>query len=292
MVPGHEIVGTVVKTGNSISGWRPGDVAGVGTFVDSCRACEACEAGEEQYCNKLTSFTYNGREQDGVSPTYGGYSLQITVDERFVFRMPRNVPLQSSAPLLCAGVTTYSPLRHYGLRDGDRLAVVGLGGLGHMGVKWGRALGAEVTVFSRKPSKKEDALRLGAAEFVSSQDSSSFISNAKRFDYILDTVSADHDYNSYLRLLRTDGTMIIVGVPGPTLVRPQSLIDNRRRLVGSMVGGVRETQEMLDFADKHRIGADVEVIKVQEINDAFDKTVRGDVRYRFVIDMSTLRDNS
>jgi uncharacterized zinc-type alcohol dehydrogenase-like protein len=292
MVPGHEIVGRVAKTGASVRGWAPGDVAGVGTLVDSCRECGACKSGEEQYCDGLISFTYNSREQDGRTPTYGGYSTRITIDERFVFRIPKKIPMQSAAPLLCAGVTTYSPLRHYGLKEGDRLVVVGLGGLGHMAVKWGRALGAEVTVMSHTPSKREGALRLGATEFISSQDPDSFESNARRFDFVLDTVSADHDYNSYLRLLRTDGTMIIVGVPGPTLVKPQSLIDRRRRLVGSVVGGVRETQEMLDFADEHGLGADVEVIGIQDINKAFDKTIRGDVKYRFVIDTKSLRESS
>lgn len=292
MVPGHEIVGTVSKTGGSVREWMPGDMVGVGTVVDSCRGCDACLTGREQYCERLTSFTYNGREQDGKTPTYGGYSTRITVDEKFVFLMPKSIPMQSAAPLLCAGVTTYSPLRHYGLEKGDRLAVVGLGGLGHMAVKFGTALGANVTVISHSSTKRDDALRLGAVDFVLTEDARPIRSVAGEFDFVLDTVSADHDYNSLLRLLRTDGTMIIVGVPGPTHIRPQSLIDRRRRLVGSMVGGVRETQEMLDFAGKQGIGADVEVIRMQDINKAFDMTVSGEVKYRFVIDMNSLRGGS
>jgi uncharacterized zinc-type alcohol dehydrogenase-like protein len=289
MVPGHEIGGRVASVGGSVTKWKVGDRVGVGTFIDSCRRCDRCRSGEEQYCERGASYTYNSLEQDGRTPTYGGYSARITVDENYVLRLPGEIPMQNVAPLMCAGITTYSPLRHFGLKKGDRLAVVGLGGLGHMGVKFGKAIGAEVTVISHSPSKREDAMRLGASEFISSKDDdAAFDSNARRFDFILNTVSAIHDYNSYLRLLRTDGTMILVGIPDPSTVRPQSLIDRRLRLTGSSIGGIRETQEMLDFAGRHGLGADIETIRIQEINQAFERVVKGDVKYRFVIDMKSL----
>ena len=288
MVPGHEIVGRVVEVGAAVSRWSVGETVGVGCFVDSCRRCPACAAGEEQYCEEGMTLTYNGMERDGVTPTYGGYSSQITVDERYVLRIPPGIPLERAAPLLCAGITCYSPLRHYGLKAGDALAVVGLGGLGHMGVKLGAAMGAHVTVLSHSPEKRADALRLGAADFVATRDPAAFEANAGRFDFILDTVSASHDYNAYLRLLRRDGTMVLVGVPDPQPLAAMSLIMPRRRLAGSLIGGIRETQEMLDFCAARGIAADVEVIGIAAINAAYERVLRSDVRYRFVIDMATL----
>jgi alcohol dehydrogenase (NADP+) len=290
MVPGHEIVGTVAGVGTAVSRWNVGDTVGVGVFVDSCRVCEACRAGEEQYCERGMSQTYNGREQDGVTPTYGGYSERIVVDEAYVLRIPEGMGPAGTAPLLCAGITTYSPIHHFGVRAGDRAAVVGLGGLGHMAVKFLDALGAEVTVLSRSAGKEADAARLGADDFVVTRDAAAFTSNAKRFDFILDTVSAGHDYNAYLSLLRRDGTMALVGLPGPSMLDATQLIDARRRLAGSSVGGIREMQEMLDFCAAHGIESDVEVIAMKQVNDAFERTLRSDVRYRFVIDLATLGD--
>ena len=290
MVPGHEIVGTVVEVGSEVRKWKAGDTVGVGCFVDSDRECEACKAGEEQYCEKGPTLTYNGYERDGKTPTYGGYSTAITVDENYVLRIPEGIPLEGAAPLLCAGITTYSPLRHFGVKAGDKVAVVGLGGLGHMGVKLAKAMGAKVTVLSHSPGKRDDALRLGADEFLATNDPAVFESNAGRFDFILDTVSAKHDYNAYLGLLRRDGTMVLVGAPDePTPLDAFPLISGRRRLAGSAIGGIRETQEMLDFCAGHGIASDVEMIPIQKINEAWERTVRSDVRYRFVIDIESLR---
>jgi uncharacterized zinc-type alcohol dehydrogenase-like protein len=290
MVPGHEIVGTVVEVGSEVRKWKAGDTVGVGCFVDSDRTCEACRAGEEQYCETGISPTYNGYERDGKTPTYGGYSTAITVDENYVLRIPEGIPLDGAAPLLCAGITTYSPLRHFGVKAGDKVAVVGLGGLGHMGVKLAKAMGANVTVLSHSPRKREDALRLGADDFLATGEAGAFEKNAGRFDFILDTVSAKHDYNAYLGLLRRDGTMVLVGVPDePAPLEAFSVISKRRRLTGSSIGGIRETQEMLDFCARHGIASDVEVIPIQQINEAWERTVRSDVRYRFVIDIESLR---
>lgn len=289
MVPGHEIIGTVAQTGSEVSRWQVGDTVGVGCFVDSCRQCEACAAGDEQYCRHGASFTYNSREQDGRTPTYGGYSTRITVDESYVLNIPANIPLERVAPLLCAGITTYSPLRRFGVKGGDKIAVVGLGGLGHMAVKLGKALGAHVTVLSHSPGKREDALRLGADDFMVTRDAEAFAQNAGRFSFILDTVSAPHDYNAYLNLLGLDGTMALVGMPDPTPLSAAPLVMGRRRLAGSMIGGIRETQEMLDFCGKHGVAADVEVIPIQDVNEAYERTLKSDVRYRFVIDMASLK---
>jgi len=289
MVPGHEIVGTVARVGAAVTKWKVGDTVGVGCFVDSCRECEACKAGEEQYCERGMSLTYNGYEQDHETPTYGGYSTRIVVDEAYVVRLPGGVPLAQAAPLLCAGITTYSPLRHFGVDARTRVAVMGLGGLGHVGVKVAKAMGANVTVLSHSPGKREDALRLGADDFIATSDATAFERNARRFDFMLDTVSAQHDYNAYLKLLRRDGTMVLVGLPDPAPLSAAPLIDGRRRLAGSAIGGIRETQQMLDFCAAHGIVADVEVIPIQRINEAHDRTVRSDVRYRFVIDIASLR---
>jgi len=288
MVPGHEIVGKVGKVGSQVRKWKVGEVVGVGCFVDSDRTCEECKAGEEHFCDKL-SQTYNSYEQDGKTPTYGGYSTRITVDENYVLRIPDGMPLEGAAPLMCAGITTYSPLHHFGVKSGDKVAVVGLGGLGHMGVKLAKALGAHVTVLSHSVNKREDALRLGADDFLATRDASVFDKNANRFDFILDTVSAQHDYNAYLNMLRRDGTMVLVGMPDPSPLSAGSLVPKRRRLAGSMIGSIRETQEMLDFCGKHGIVSDVEVIPIQQINEAYERMIKGDVRYRFVIDIASLK---
>jgi uncharacterized zinc-type alcohol dehydrogenase-like protein len=291
MVPGHEIVGKVVKVGSGVRKWKVGDTVGVGCFVDSCRECEACKAGDEQYCERGTNFTYNGYERDRKTPTYGGYSTRITVDEEYILRIPEGIPLDGAAPLLCAGITTYSPMVHFGVKAGDTLAVVGLGGLGHMGVKIAKALGAKVTVISHSPGKREGALRLGADDFIATRDAAVFQKNAGRFDFILDTVSAQHDYNAYLNLLRRNGTMVLVGLPDPTPLAAFTLVLGRRRLAGSLIGGIRETQEMLDFCAAHGLASDVEVIPIQQVNEAYERTVKSDVRYRFVIDIASLRQS-
>ncbi len=289
MVPGHEIVGKIAKTGSEVKKWKTGDIVGVGCFVDSCRKCDACKDGEEQFCEEGMTLTYNSYERDGKTPTYGGYSTRITVNEDYVLRIPGGLPLERVAPLLCAGITTYSPLRRFGVKSGDAIAVVGLGGLGHMGVKLAKAMGAHVTVLSHSPSKRDDALRLGADDFIATRDEQTFKHNAKRFDFILDTVSAMHDYNAYLNLLRHDGTMVLVGIPDPTPLSAAPLVMQRRKLAGSLIGGIRETQEMLDFCAKHGVASDVEVIPIQKINEAYERVVKSDVRYRFVIDMASLK---
>jgi uncharacterized zinc-type alcohol dehydrogenase-like protein len=289
MVPGHEIIGLVQQIGKKVDRWQVGDTVGVGCFVDSCRECEACRDGEEQFCEQGASFTYNSRERDGVTPTYGGYSTRIVVDESYVLKIPDSLPLDRAAPLLCAGITTYSPLRQFGVRAGDPIAVVGLGGLGHMAVKLAKGMGAHVTVLSHSPEKKNDALKLGADDFIVTRDPEVFVANAGRFSFILDTVSAQHDYNAYLNLLRRDGTLVLVGVPEPSPLAAWPLISGRRRIAGSLIGGLRETQEMLDFCAEHGIAADVEVIPIQRINEAFERTLKSDVRYRFVIDMASLK---
>jgi uncharacterized zinc-type alcohol dehydrogenase-like protein len=234
------------------------------------------------------NLTYNGYEKDGKTPTYGGYSTRITVDENYVLRIPKGMPLERTAPLLCAGITTYSPLRYFGLKPKDKIAVVGLGGLGHMGVKLAKAMGAEVTVLSHSPGKEADAPSLGADEFLVTSDPSVYNANARRFDFILDTVSAAHDYNAYLNTLRRDGTMILVGMPDPTPLAASRLVAKRRKLTGSLIGGIRETQEMLDFCATHRVAADIELIPIQQINEAYERMLRSDIRYRFVIDIASL----
>lgn len=292
MVPGHEIVGRVAKVGGQVKKWKPGHIVGVGCFVDSCRRCSACREGEEQYCEVGMTLTYNGYERDGKTPTYGGYSARITVDENYLLSIPKDIPLERAAPLLCAGITTYSPLRHFGLKQGDKLAVVGLGGLGHMAVKFGHAMGAHVTVLSHSPGKRDDALKLGADDFLLTKDEAVFTENAERFDFILDTVSASHDYNAYLNLLRRDGVMVLVGAPDPTPLSAFPLLMKRRRLAGSLIGGIRETQEMLDFCARHDVAADVELIPIQEINLAYERMLKNDVRYRFVIDLASLKSSA
>ncbi|MFI5234531.1 MAG: NAD(P)-dependent alcohol dehydrogenase [Gemmatimonadales bacterium] len=289
MVPGHEIVGRVTRVGAAVKRFKAGDIAGVGCFVDSCRNCGNCRDGLEQYCERGASYTYNGREQDGKTPTFGGYSSQIVVDEKYVLVIPPTLPAANAAPLLCAGITTWSPLRHFGVGPGQRVGIVGLGGLGHMGVKFAAAFGADVTVFSSSKAKETDAKRLGAQSFVVTKDPRAVKALANKYDFILDTVSAAHDLNLYLGLLRRDGAMVIVGVPErATEIRANALISNRRRLAGSSIGGIRETQEMLDYCAAKQITSDVEVIPVKQVNTAYDRIIKGDVRYRFVIDMKTL----
>ena len=288
MVPGHEIVGTVAQVGSEVKAFKVGDQAGVGCFVDSCRTCGACREGLEQYCNG-TLWTYSGQDKSGQL-TQGGYSNQIVVDANYVLRIPSALSPAGAAPLLCAGITTYSPLRRWGVGRYHKLAVVGLGGLGHMAVKLAKAMGTEVTVLSTSEAKRQDAKRLGAANFAVTSNPQTFTKLEGYFDYILDTVSAPHDYNAYLNLLKTDGTMILVGAPEtPTPVQAFALIFRRRRLAGSLIGGIKETQEMLDFCAQHHIESDVEVIPIQQVNEAYERVLRGDVRYRFVIDMTSLK---
>ncbi len=288
MVPGHEIVGKVVTTGSHVKNFRPGDLAAVGVMVNSCRTCENCRSGMEQYCTHGSVMTYNGKDYDG-SPTYGGYSNKIVVNEDFVFHVSEKLNLAAVAPLLCAGITTYSPLRHWKVGKGDRLAVMGLGGLGHMGVKWGAAFGAEVTVLSTSPSKKEAAEKLGAHDFILTSDDSQAEKVKGHFDFILDTVSAPHDFNKYLSMLRTNGTLICVGLPSvPAEISAFSLIDGRKSVGGSSIGGLQETREMLDFCAEKNIASDIELIDMKYINSAYKRMLKGDVKYRFVIDMSTL----
>jgi uncharacterized zinc-type alcohol dehydrogenase-like protein len=289
MVPGHEIVGRVVALGSEATKFKIGDVVGVGCFVDSCRDCAQCRAGEQQYCERGMTLTYNGRDKEGA-PTYGGYSTRIVVDQDYVLRIPPGIPLDRAAPLLCAGITTYSPMRHYGVKAGDRVAVVGLGGLGHMAVKFGHALGANVTVLSTSESKRADALALGADDFCVTRDADAFKRLAGQFDFIVDTVSAAHDYNAYLGLLKVDGCMILLGVPErPSPVAAGALIMKRRKLAGSLIGGIAQTQEMLDFCAEHGVASDIELIRIEQVNEAYERILRGDVRYRFVIDTASLR---
>ncbi|MBB5209218.1 NAD(P)-dependent alcohol dehydrogenase [Chiayiivirga flava] len=287
MVPGHEIVGVVAQAGSAVTKFKVGDAVGVGCFVDSCRVCAQCTAGEEQHCNRGMVGTYNARDRAGAV-TYGGYSTRITVDGNYVLRIPPALPLDRAAPLLCAGITTYSPLKRHGVTAGTRVAVVGLGGLGHMGVKLAHAMGAHVTVLSTSEAKRADALALGADAFAATAERATFKTLAGSFDFILDTVSAAHDYNAYLSLLAFEGTLCLVGMPdAPLPVSAGVLIMRRRTLTGSLIGGIRETQEMLDFCAQHDIASDIELIGVQQINEAYERMIRGDVRYRFVIDCAS-----
>jgi uncharacterized zinc-type alcohol dehydrogenase-like protein len=289
MVPGHEIVGKVSRVGPRVRRFKPGDTAGVGCFVDSCRTCPNCKKGLEQFCRTHTAFTYNGTEMDLKTPTYGGYSTQIVADENYVLKIKADLALERVAPLLCAGITTYSPLRTWKVGKGQQVGVVGLGGLGHMAVKLATSMGAEVTVFSRSKAKESDAKRLGAHHFVLTGQDSARASLAGRFDFILDCVSAPHDINALLDLIKTDGTLTLVGAPPkPMEVGAFSLIMSRRRLAGSLIGGIPETQEMLDYCAAKNVLSDVEVIPIAKINEAYERTIRGEVRYRFVIDLKTL----
>ena len=289
MVPGHEIVGRVTAVGNHVTKFKVGDLAAVGCIVDSCRHCENCEEGLEQYCLNGNSQTYNGLEQDKKTPTYGGYSNLIVTHEDFVFHVPESLDLPGVAPLLCAGITTYSPLRHWKVGPGHKVAVLGLGGLGHMAVKFAVAFGAEVTMLSTSSSKEEDARRLGAHKFVLTSDRDQVKAVRNTFDFIVDTVSAPHDYNMYLGLLKTSGVHICVGAPPtPAQIAVFSLLGGRKSIAGSNTGGMPETQEMLNYCGEHNIVSDVEVIPMSYIQTAYDRMLKGDVRYRFVIDLNTL----
>lgn len=288
-VPGHEIIGRVVKVGAHVKQFKAGDIAAVGCLVDSCRTCENCQDDLEQFCEKGPTFTYNAPDKLTGGMTYGGYSDSVVVDDAFVLRVPKNLNLAAAAPLLCAGITTYSPLRHNHVAKGQKVGVVGLGGLGHMGVKLAKAFGAHVVVFTTSPGKVKDAVRLGADEVVQSKNEAEMKKHLNSFHFMLDTVAAQHDINAYLVLLKRDGTLTQVGVPAePLSVQVGSLIFGRRNFSGSLIGGIKETQEMLDFCGQHNITSDIELIPIQKINEAYDRLVKNDVKYRFVIDMASL----
>ena len=288
-IPGHEIVGRVTKVGTEVTKFKEGDLAAVGCLVDSCRECENCREDLEQYCENIATFTYNSEDKILGGVTYGGYSQSIVADEAFVLRVNENVDLAGTAPLLCAGITTYSPMRHWNVGPGQKVGVVGLGGLGHMAVKFANAFGAHVVLFTTSPDKSADAKRLGAHEVVLSKDADEMLKHAASFNFILDTVSAQHDLDPYLSLLKRDGTMTLVGAPPmPLPVSSFNLIFGRHQLAGSGIGGIRETQEMLDFCAEHGITCDIELIRIDEINDAYKRLLKSDVKYRFVIDMASL----
>jgi alcohol dehydrogenase (NADP+) len=290
-VPGHEIVGRVTKVGSEVRKFKVGDVAAVGCMVDSCRVCPSCEAGDEQYCENGFILTYNGADKHSGGITYGGYSESIVVDEAFALRVPDKLDLAATAPLLCAGITTYSPLRHWNVGKGRKVGVIGLGGLGHMAVKFANAFGADVALFTTSPKKKADAIRLGASEVIISSDANEMKKHLNSFDFILDTVSGEHDLNAYLQLLKRDGTLTLVGAPEkPLPVAAFELLMKRRRLAGSAIGGINETQEMLNFCAEHNITSDIELIKIQQINEAYERLLKSDVKYRFVIDMASLKE--
>lgn len=289
-VPGHEIVGRITKVGKDVSKFKIGDVAAVGCMVDSCRECEQCSNGSEQYCEKGNIQTYNGKDKHLNQQTFGGYSERIVVDEHFVLRVPENLDLAATAPLLCAGVTTWSPLKHWNITPGQKVGVVGIGGLGHMGVKLAKAMGAYVVVLTTSPSKVEDAKRLGADEVILSTDDEQMKAGANSLNFILDCVSGQHDINAYLKLLKVDGILALVGAPEhPMPIAAFSLIPGRKTLAGSTIGSIAETQEMLDFCGQHNITCDIELIKIQDINQAYERLLKGDVKYRFVIDMTSLK---
>jgi uncharacterized zinc-type alcohol dehydrogenase-like protein len=289
MVPGHEIVGRVNAVGGKVSRFKPGDLVGVGCMVDSCRVCSHCRQGLEQFCQQGMTGTYNSRERDGITPTYGGYSDKIVVNQDFVLKAPENLNPAAVAPLLCAGITTYSPLRHWKVGPGQKVGIIGLGGLGHMGVKFAHAFGAHTVVITTSPDKRDAAMKLGADEIIVSRNADDMAAHAESFDFLLNTVSAPHDINAYLNLLKLDGTMVLVGVPekSPEL-DAFSLIGRRRSIAGSLIGGIAETQEMLDYCGEHNIASEVEIIPIQQINAAYERMLKSDVRYRFVIDASTI----
>jgi uncharacterized zinc-type alcohol dehydrogenase-like protein len=289
IVPGHEIVGKVAKVGSKVSRFKVGDTVGVGCLVNSCRECGSCKAGLEQYCERGNVQTYGGKDRDG-SMTQGGYSTHVVVDQDFVLKIPAGMALDAAAPLLCAGITTYSPLKHWNVGKGQKVAILGLGGLGHMGVKIAVAMGAEVSLLSHSPAKRDDAKRLGAHEFLLTSDEKALKASSGRFDFILDTVSAHHELGTYAGLLARDGKLVLVGAPEkPLAIHAFNIIPKRRTIAASLIGGIQETQEMLDFCASHKIVADVETIKAAQINDAYERMLAGQVRYRFVIDSATLR---
>ncbi len=288
-VPGHEIVGKVIHVGKKVKKFKVGDLAGVGCIVDSCGKCPNCKKEEQQFCEDHTVFTYNAPELDGKTHTLGGYSSVITVKEKYTLKIKKGLPLERIAPLLCAGITTYSPLKRYGTKKGKKVGVVGLGGLGHMAVKLAKAMGADVTVFSTSPNKEQDAKKLGAKNFVVTKDVKNFEPHASSLDLIIDTVSAVHDFTPYLGTLKIDGTHVLVGAaPEPNQVAAFALIFGRKKLAGSLIGGIKETQEMLDFCARKKVFSDIELIQADEINQAYERTIKGQVKYRFVIDIKTL----
>jgi uncharacterized zinc-type alcohol dehydrogenase-like protein len=290
MVPGHEIVGKVLSVGTNVTKFKVGDLAGVGVMVDSCKTCKTCAKDLEQYCEQGFVGTYNNKERNSDNITMGGYATQIVVDEYYTFKIALSLPLAAVAPLLCAGITTYSPLVYAGVKKGMKVAVVGLGGLGHMGVKFAVSFGAEVTVISTSPSKEADAKKLGATHFLVSTDKEAMSKYNSYFDVILDAISANHDYTAYLNLLGIDGKLMVVGLPIESpKVQPFSLVTNRRSVIGSCIGGMKETQEMLDYCAEHNIVSEIEVIPMQKINEAYDRMLKGDVKYRFVIDLASLK---
>lgn len=289
MVPGHEIVGKVTDIGSSVEKFKVGDFVGVGVLVDSCQECSNCKKGLEQYCKNGSVETYNSYQKDGKTVTYGGYSKEIVVREEFVLRLSDKLPLEEVAPLLCAGITTYSPLKHWNIGKGHKVGVVGLGGLGHMAVKFASSFGAEVTMLSTSANKEQDAKKLGAHHFALTKDEKQVEALYGHFDFIIDTVSAPHDYNMYLKMLDTDGHMVCVGVPPtPMEIFGFNLIGGRKSIAGSGIGGLQETQEMLDYCAEHGITSDVEIIDIKDVNQAYERVLKGDVKYRFVIDMATL----
>ncbi len=289
MVPGHEIAGIVRSVGSKVQKYKVGDRVGVGCFVDSCRTCSSCTQNLDQYCLEGTTLTYNGYERDGKTPTYGGYSDVIVVDEKYVLSIPETIPLDKAAPLLCAGITLYSPLMHWKAGPGKKVAILGLGGLGHMGVKIARALGAEISVLSHSEKKRDDALKIGAHHFISTNDQEAFTKHASSFDLIINTVSAEINMGDYFELLKLDGTLVVVGVPDkPLLIHPFPLIMKRRSYSGSVIGSIKENQEMLNFCAKHNIIPEIELITPDQINTAYERVLKSDVRYRFVIDMEKL----
>jgi len=290
VVPGHEIVGRVVSRGSNLSRFREGDLVGVGCIVDSCRVCQECRAGREMFCERGVTFSFDSLEQDRKTWTYGGYSTRIVVDERYVLHIPKELDSARAAPLLCGGITTYSPLHQFGCKPGDQVAIVGLGGLGHLAVKLAASMGADVTVLSTSRGKEEDAARLGAKRFVSTREPSALDALVGKFNLILDTVSATHDLNKQLTLLLNFGTLILVGLPpAPIQLEPFALLHGNKRIAGSNIGGIPETQEMLDYCGKHGVQADIELIKIQDINEAYEHMLKNDVKYRFVIDMASLK---
>ena len=289
MVPGHEIAGVVTKVGSKVTRFKVGDQVGVGCFVDSCRVCPSCKQGAEQYCDEGATWVYNSLERDKKTPTFGGYSNHIVVDESYALNIPKNLPLDRAAPLLCAGITLYSPLRHWHCGPGKKVAIIGLGGLGHMGVKLAHAMGAEVTILSQSLKKQADGKKLGADHFYATSDEQTFTKLAGSFDLIINTVSVDIDLNKYLGLLKLNGHMVLVGVPEkPMMMHPFPLIQKRRSIAGSLIGGIAETQEMLNFCGEHNIGSEIELIPINKVNEAYERILRSDVRYRFVIDMATV----
>lgn len=291
VVPGHEIVGRVSKAGEKVSKFKVGDLVGVGCMVDSCRTCSPCQHDLEQYCENGHTLTYAGTDRHDHSPTQGGYSTAVVVSEDFVLKVPENLDTKAVAPLLCAGITTYSPLKHWNIQAGDKVAVIGLGGLGHMAVKLAKAMGAEVSLFTRSPNKSDDAYRLGASHIIVSTDETQMASVANQFDLIIDTVPSAHDLNPYLPTLTLDGTLVLVGLVGDTseIMNTVPLLLGRRSVAGSAIGGIRETQEMLDFCGQHNVVPDVEMIRMDEINTAYERMEKSDVKYRFVIDMASLK---